>query len=310
MVIEITEKEAGLTVKELLYDVLKFSSASVKRVKYRECGIMLNGERVTVRARLSEGDILSLAVEDTEQDTNEYIVPSKLDVGILYEDEYITVIDKPPFMPSHPSLGHKDDTVGNALAWRYGGDAFVFRPVNRLDRDTSGAMLIARDKISAGRLYRSMRLGDIKKSYIAVLEGNLQGKGGRITSHMCREADSIVKRRICREWEAGAKLAVTDYETVYASDGISVVRAHPVTGRTHQLRLHFASLGHPIVGDTMYGECSAYISRQALHAEVLSFPHPKSDTQLTLTAPIPDDMSELLENYGLEFISGKVLAKK
>lgn len=294
MRIEITEQYDGLTVKEYLFRVLGFSVASVKRVKYREGGITVNGDNVTVRRILHAGDVLSLAVEDTEEEENEYTVPVDVPIEIAYEDDFVTVVNKPPFMPSHPSLGHKDDTVANALAYRYREKPYVFRPVNRLDRDTSGLMLVARDKVSAGKLYLSMRRGEIKKAYLAVLDGKIVPEKGRIETYMCREGDSIVKRRVCEEDDPGAKIAVTDYETVGVYGDRSLVRAVPVTGRTHQLRVHFASVGHPITGDTMYGEASELIDRQALHAFSLSFPHPSDGKTVSLEAPLPEDMKKLL----------------
>lgn len=300
MLIRISNEYGGLSVKDYLFKVLSFSVASVKRVKYREGGIKVNGEHVTVRRILREGDELFLDVEDTEEDENEYTVPVDIEIGIAYEDDYITVVDKPYAMPSHPSLGHKDDTVANALAYRYRGKPYVFRPVNRLDRDTSGLMIVAKDKVSAGKLYRSMRRGEIEKSYIAVLEGEIVPSAGRIETYICREGDSIVKRCVCGDSAPGAKIAVTEYETVSSCKGISVVRAHPVTGRTHQLRVHFSHVGHPIVGDTMYGRESEYIERQALHASRISFPHPASGQTLTVDSPLPADMRNLLSAYGIK----------
>ncbi len=294
MKIVISEEYDGLTVKEYLFGVLGFSVASVKRVKYREGGIAVNGEGVTVRRVLHTGDELALAVEDTEDDENEYTVPVDIPIDVVYEDDFVTVVNKPPFMPAHPSLGHKDDTVANALAYRYRGKPYVFRPVNRLDRDTSGLMLVARDKVSAGKLYGSMRRGEISKAYLALLEGKIEPEEGRIVTYMCREGDSIVKRRVCEEGEAGAKIAVTDYGTVGLFGGRTLVRAVPVTGRTHQLRVHFASVGHSITGDGMYGEECDLIDRQALHAYRLSFPHPSDGGTVSLEAPLPEDVKKLL----------------
>ena len=294
MRIVIDSADDGSSVKEFLFKNLGFSVAAVKRVKYRADGITVNGECVTVRKTLHAGDVLCLATEDTEDDENEYTVPIDLPIEVVFEDEFVTVVNKPPFMPSHPSLGHKDDTVANALAYRYRGSPYVFRPVNRLDRDTSGLMLIARDKVSAGKLYRSMRRGEIKKSYLALLDCVISPPAGRIETYLCREGDSIVKRRVCGEGDAGAKLAVTDYETVGVCNGRSLVRAVPVTGRTHQLRVHFSSVGCPILGDTMYGRETKQINRQALHASTLSFPHPDTGEIVSFEAPLPDDIKKLM----------------
>lgn len=300
MTVIINESNDGVSVKEFLFKTLGFSVAAVKRVKYREGGILVNGEQVTVRRILRTGDELTLAFEDRDEDENEYTVPVDIDIDVVYEDEYVTVVNKPPSMPAHPSLGHKDDTVANALAYRYRAAPYVFRPVNRLDRDTSGLMLIARDKISAGKLYSSMRRGEIKKSYVAALEGEIYPASGRIETYMCREDDSIVKRMVCDESAPGAKLAVTEYRTLFCNGNFSVVKAAPVTGRTHQLRVHFASTGHPIVGDTMYGVASDFISRQMLHASNLSFPHPKTGERVSLTAEFPRDFLFAFSKMGID----------
>lgn len=299
---KISENYAGLTVKEYLFDVLGFSSGAVKRVKYRENGITVNSERVTVRKVLSEGDILSLASEDRKEDENVYTVPTPLDIGIAYEDSYITVVDKPPKMPTHPSLGHKNDTVANALAWRYREAPFVFRPVNRLDCDTSGLMIVARDNVSAGKMYSSMIKGEIKKRYIAILDGVPSEKAGQIDTYVCREGGSIVKRKVCRSDEPSGKRAITDYRVIVENGKSSVVEAVPVTGRTHQLRLHFASLGCPIAGDTMYGKKNNLIDRQALHSRRLSFVHPESKEKISVFSPLPCDMIHLAKELGFEEI--------
>lgn len=295
MKIVIDKASGGVTVKEYLFKTLSFSVAAVKRVKYREGGITVNGESVTVRRVLRDGDVLELITEDTEDDENEYTVPVDLPIGIAYEDEFVTVVDKPPYMPAHPSLGHKDDTVANALAYRYRERPYVFRPVNRLDRDTSGLMLTANGKVASGKLYRSMRRGEIKKTYLAVLEGAPDETRGRIETYMCREGDSIVKRRVCSPEDDGAKLAVTEYEVLGVNGAYSLVKAVPVTGRTHQLRVHFAHIGHPIAGDSMYGSASERIGRQALHAAYLSFPHPETGETVSLESPLPEDIKRLID---------------
>lgn len=288
----ISECDAGLTIKSFLYGRLKFSTALVKRVKYREGGILLNGESATVRRILSKGDVLELLWEDAEEDENEYTAPFDIPIDIIYEDEFVTVVNKPPMMPSHPSLGHKDDTVANALAYKYKNAPFVFRPVNRLDRDTSGIMIIARNKISACRLCAFQKSGLIHKSYIAVLRGIVTPERGEISSFMAREEGSIIKRRVCDSSFEGAKFALTRYKTLSSSCGLTAVAASPVTGRTHQLRVHFASVGCPILGDSMYGEPSELISRQALHAAFIEFPHPESGETLRLSAAVPRDIRE------------------
>ncbi len=296
MDILIDKENDGKTIKQLLLKDMGYSTHMLKKLKFTEGGILVNGQFKTVRYVLQSGDVLSLACEDTEEDTSPYITPVDLKLSIAYEDEHLTVADKPPSMPAHPSLGHRDDTVANALAFRYQEKPYVFRPVNRLDRDTSGLMICANTRIAAYRLYQSMICGDIKKAYVAILDASPEKDADVLVSFMGRCEDSIVKRRIFDDASDGAKIAVTAYRIIAKTEKYTVVAASPITGRTHQLRLHFASIGCPITGDTMYGNENADISRHALHSAYTVLPHPETKEALNITSPLPDDMKNLLGN--------------
>ena len=299
--IVIDKAQEGKTVLQYIKQNLTISAAHLKHLKFSDGGIRVNGGHVTVRYVLRQGDILSLATEDREEDC--HIEPCDLPLYIAYEDDECIVPSKPSNMPTHPSCDHYDDTVANALAFRYAkeGTPFVFRPVNRLDRNTSGLLLIAKSRISAGRLSREMANGRIKKAYIAILCGSLPSDEGVIETYMRRTSESIIVRENCSESDGG-DYALTRYKTLLEGGGYSVVAASPITGRTHQLRVHFAHLGAPILGDDMYGKESEHISRHALHAERLSFPHPKDGREMTLESPLPKDMRELLDNLFSEEI--------
>ena len=292
LILNVNKKQNGMTVLDILRSELGLSRGMIKHLIFLEGGITLNGESVNVRRVVSEGDILSLMTEDRKESG---ILPVELPLPILYEDGDVVVPDKPPFMPTHPSHDHYDDTVANALAFRYSDadEPYVFRPVNRLDRNTSGLLIIARNRIAAGRLYESMLKKDIEKKYIAVLDGVPSEECGVIDTYMRRTAESIIVREVCGECE-GADRAITRYTVLRKSGTHSVVLAEPVTGRTHQLRVHFASIGCPIVGDDLYGNPSRLISRHALHAFSIKFPHPKDHSPMRLEAPIPEDMAELI----------------
>ncbi len=294
MDILIDKENDGKTIKQLLLKDMGYSTHMLKKLKFSPDGILVNGQFKTVRYVLQEGDILSLACEDKEEDTSPYIIPVKLPINIAFEDEYLTVADKPHSMPAHPSLGHRDDTVANALAYRYKEKPYVFRPVNRLDRDTSGLMICANTRLAAYRLYQSMIGGKIKKSYIAILEGTPEKDEDILVSYMGRCEDSIVKRRIFEDHCENAKIAITAYRVIAKSEKYTVVVASPVTGRTHQLRLHFSSVGCAIAGDTMYGAESSEISRHALHSAYTSFPHPETSEILHLFSPLPEDIVYLI----------------
>lgn len=292
-----------MLVREVLKSKLCYSVNLIKKLKFSPDGIRVNGEWVTVRYELKHGDVLSLAVEDKEEDVSPYIIPVELPLEIIYEDEYVTAVNKPYNMPSHPSLGHQLDTVANALAYRYRGRVYVFRPVNRLDRDTSGCMLTSNTKDASYKMYTSMVEGRIHKSYIAVLDGVPECRSGVLRSFMHRRADSIVEREETAEDTPDAKPAITNYRVLADNGKNSVVLASPITGRTHQIRVQFAGIGCPVTGDTLYGCESPIIVRHALHSWRTVFPHPFSGEDVTVTSDLPDDMRVLIEKLGLPGLS-------
>jgi 23S rRNA pseudouridine1911/1915/1917 synthase len=267
----------------------------LRNLKYKEGGLRVNGETVTVRRVLCEGDVLELAIEDRAEDNSEKIVPRALPVKLLYRDSYITVCNKPPRMPTHPSHGHLDDTLANALAFlaQKRGEPFVFRPVNRLDGDTSGVVLTANDRLSAGRLFEEMKRGNIKKTYIAVVCGVPEPRSGIIDAPIARADTGILMRTVS---ESGRE-ARTEYNTaaVASDEKYSLVILRPQTGRTHQIRVHMAYIGCPLVGDFLYGERSELIDRHALHAAKMVFAHPEDGREITVSAPLPDDIVKLCE---------------
>ncbi len=288
----ITADDAGKSVLEFLRVRTGMSRAMLRHLKFIEDGITVGGSHVTVRYILKEGDSLAIKAEDEE--ASEKIAPVELPVKIAFEDSELVVPDKPPFMPTHPSRDHYGDTLANALAFRYKDESipFVFRPVNRLDRNTSGLCLVAKNRIAASKLFLAMKSGDIEKRYIAVLDGALPEREGEIKTYIGRTPESIIVRRVCKEGEGD--LAITRYRVLYENDRYSIVEATPVTGRTHQLRVHFSHLGAPIVGDELYGNESPHISRHALHAASLSFPHPETKEKIELVSPLHDDMRSLI----------------
>ncbi len=291
----------GMIVREFIKKHIRLSSKMLKYLKYRNNGITVNGKHCTVRHPLHAGDVLSLLIDDTEG--AEELEPVDLPIEILYEDEDLVIPAKPSNMPTHPSHSHHADTVANALAFRYAqlGVPFVFRPINRLDRDTSGLLLIARNKLAAGILSERMREGRIRKTYLAVLEGADCPDLGRIDQPMHRKAASVIEREICDANTPDAETAITAYTVLARGSGATLVRAMPITGRTHQLRVHFASIGHPLVGDTLYGSSRTSFPRQALHAWRLTFQHPATQEIMMQEAPIPEDLCELISNCFPQF---------
>ena len=281
----------GRPVRDIIRH-LGISGATLRHLKFLDDGIMLNGKRVTVRAIAHTGDILVLATDDREP--QEALLPVDLPLRLAYEDADAVVPDKPCDMPTHPSHNHHEDTVANALAYRYAalGIPFVFRPVNRLDRNTSGLVLIARNRPAAATLARAMKSGEIKKKYLAILDGVPPQSEGEIETYIRRTAESIIVRENCQADEGG-DYALTRYRVLAAESGHALVEASPITGRTHQLRVHFAGIGCPITGDDMYGSPSEQIGRHALHAASLTFPRVSDGQPITIDAPLHEDMQRL-----------------
>ena len=294
----------GRIVKEYLFGALSLSRAQVTALKKKEEGILLNGAHVTVRAVLKANDILSLALED-EQDA-ENLVPFDVPLQILYEDEDLVCVNKPDNMPTHPSHGHFDDTLANALAAYYQkqGRPFVFRAVNRLDRDTTGVVLVAKNKRCAAALSAQIMSRTIEKEYLALLEGMIEQDEGEIDRRILRVADSLIMRRTD---DVEGEEALTSFRVLERRAGTTLVSAFPHTGRTHQLRVHFAYLGHPICGDSLYGRANEHLNGQALHAYRLCFTHPISGERLIVCAPLQGAFYDILKEYGFETVQTSLL---
>lgn len=290
-------KFVGLTIKEVLINELGFSKRAITSLKARPDGILINGEHATVRAKIKENDVLTINSDDNVNN-EEKLIPSLVLPDIIYEDDDIVAVNKPPFMPTHQSQGHFYDTLANSLAYYYKlqDRPFVFRSVNRLDRNTSGIVLVAKNRLASSKLSNQMKNDGISKSYIAILQGELGNDEGIITTHIRRKQESIILREVCKETD-DSKIAITSYKVLAKKEGLSLVLATPITGRTHQLRVHFAHMGAQILGDDLYGNSSSLIDRHALHAYQLCFTHPETNEKTELFAPLQGDMQAIIEEY-------------
>ena len=286
----INKEQEGMTIKDFAKSI-GISHSLLKRLKKFSDGILVNGLHQNVIYVLKENDELNLNIYDTKEDENEYLEPVNLPFDIIYEDENITVVNKPYGMPTHESINNRGNTLANALAYRYKDRPYVFRATNRLDKDTSGVVITANNKMYSAILSNKIKNNSINKSYIAVVEGMLNGNGS-IEAPIDRVEKSIIKRVVRPDGE----YALTDYESLCSSEKMSVVLVTPKTGRTHQIRVHMAHIGHPLVGDTLYGGNDNEIKRQSLHCLKMSV-----DGVGEFYAPLADDIKDLIRrNFGNE----------
>ena len=244
----------------------------VKKAKYG--GIRLNGETVTVRALVNEGDKIELYLDEEK---SESIPPMDIPLRVLYEDEDLIAVDKPTNMPTHPSKGNNLPTLANAIMGYFNGD-FVFRSVNRLDRDTSGVVIVAKNKISASSLSSSMKKGLWSKKYHALVEGIPSPERGTIDAPIERIEEGNIKRCV----RPDGKRAITKYKVIENLGERALCEITLLTGRTHQIRVHMSHIGHPLTSDFLYGRASE--AEYYLRCKEISFPHPRTGEMIIIKA--------------------------
>lgn len=276
----ITEKYNNKRIRDFLRD-FGVSSSLLTKLKNTENGITLNGKFARTIDIMHCGDILTVTIENSGR------MPKPLvnnQVKKIYCDEDILVLDKPAMMPVHESRNHQGDTLANVAACYMDSDT-AFRSVYRLDRDTSGLVLIAKNELAACKL-----AGKIKKDYYAVCGGILTGRG-TIELPIKRTSDSIIKRCVSDNGEK----AVTHWEALKNDGENTLLKINLETGRTHQIRVHFSHIGHPLLGDTLYGGKCDRIKRQALHCKTIYFTHPVTEKPMMIDSTFPSDFSLLLK---------------
>lgn len=288
----IHEPYVNLTITDYL-KLQGYSHRNLVTLKKIPQSILVNNQWVYTSYILKLDDQITIHL--IEDETEGTIVPVALPLNIIYEDEDILVINKDSNCPIHPSLHNYDNTLANGVMHYYKqqGKAFVFRCVNRLDRDTTGLTIVAKHSIAASNFSTLISEKTLKRTYLAICEGDVYPSAGTISAPIARVAGSTIERTV--DFEHGEH-AVTHYETIEKKDGLTLLALRLETGRTHQIRVHMKYLSYPIIGDFLYHPLSLQMPRQALHAYQLEFTHPFTKEHLILKAPLPKDMLHFFSN--------------
>lgn len=274
----------GAKALSFLRRYCRLSARMITQLKREKDGILMNGKILRTVDFVEKGMTVEINLPGEES----FISPTEGTLDIVFEDEHILIVNKPPAMPVHPVKQHQTNTLANIVSFylKSRGEDCVFRAVNRLDKDTSGVVLIAKNKFCANALKNNT-----EKTYYALCHGRVP-QSGTITAPIGLKSDSKIVRHILSEGSP----AITHYELVSFRNDISLVKLWLETGKTHQIRCHMSSIGHPLLGDDLYGGSLDLISRQALHCSDMRLTHPVSGKEISVNAPIPDDMQSILED--------------
>lgn len=254
--------------------------------------IFLNGNQADSRIAPQINDVITVNLDFNEESEN--IIPTPIPLNIIYEDEALLILDKPAGIAVHPSISHYTDSLANGVKYYFDtiGLKRKIRPVNRLDLNTSGLIVFAKNEYVQECLIQQMQTNEFKKEYLAIVHGIFENVQGTINLPIARKENSIIERCISENGQE----AITHYEVLKTSNDLSLVHCILQTGRTHQIRAHMSAIGHPLVGDTLYGpNFSDSITRQALHSYKISFIHPISHQIVSFTSELPDDIKSSIE---------------
>lgn len=286
---KVKENNNYYNIKEILKAEFHLSDRLIKKLK-KSNQIFLNDNATFIKATLKESDVVSIYLDFDE--TSDNIVPTKMDLDILYEDDGLLIIKKPSNMPVHPSMLHYTNSLSNGVKYYFNSIGLnrKIRPVNRLDKDTTGIVIFAKNEYIQECLIKQMKNNFFKKEYLALVEGKLENASGIINAPIARKENSIIEREIS---DNGAT-SITHYKVIKEFSGYSLVQFLLETGRTHQIRVHCKYIGHPILGDTLYGNSSELINRQALHSYKVNFIHPITNKKMEIIAELPNDIKKLI----------------
>ncbi len=288
LIYKVEERDEKLLIKEILKRRMNFSSRLLRKLK-KSGGVYKNNEAVFLNSNVKKDDVLRIVFPEETS----YFEPEDIPISPVYEDHDILIINKQPGIVVHPTNGCKDGTIANGIVHYMieKNEHYKIRFVNRLDRDTSGLLIIGKNSYIQEEISRQMKEGRVLKKYIAIVEGNLSKNEGIIDEPIKKnpgEAARVVSK--------DGRISVTEFKVIERVDErYTVVEIVLKTGRTHQIRVHMAHLGHPVVGDSLYGTGEHSMNRQALHAYHLSFTHPRNGKLLKVSAKLPADMGRLIQ---------------
>lgn len=287
----ITQEEDGVRVDAVLRRALGLTGSVIRRVKWLDDGILLDGQKTYPNVLVAAGQVLDVAVDDPERRPNILPAPGPLD--IVFEDDHLVVVNKQAGILVHPVVPEQTDTLGNFLLWHYqatGQAGTLFHPVHRLDRGTTGLLVAAKHPSAQTALKNQLHTEAFRREYLALTVGAPDPLEGTVDAPIAHASDSPIAHRVDPE---GLR-AVTHYKTLRAGE-LSLVALRLDTGRTHQIRVHMAHIGCPLLGDFLYGAEDERISRPALHSHQLTFSHPITREVLSFTQELPEDMAGVLE---------------
>lgn len=286
-----TVKESNKTIKQILKENLFISDRLLIFLRKNKLIYYNNDKLINLNITAKLNNTIKIDLNFEEDNSN--IIPVKMDLNIVYEDEALLILNKPAGIPVHPSILHYTNSLSNGVKYYFDtlGLKKKLRPVNRLDRNTSGIVIFAKNQYIQECLIHQMQTKEFKKFYLAIVEGHLEKLEGTIDAPINRKENSIIERCV----DENGERAVTHYKILKRNfdRNYDLVECMLETGRTHQIRVHFSYMGHPLIGDTLYGNASKYISRQALHAYKVEFVHPISHKLMQFTAEVPKDFSLL-----------------
>lgn len=287
------EEYENKILKEILKKKFDFSNRIIRNIKNSN-GSIVNGEIVNINYLLKLNDKIEIFIDEV---ISENIVPIKMPLKIIYEDEFFIAIDKTANLVVHPTSYHFDDTLANGIMYYYQetGLNTKFRAVNRIDRDTSGIVLIAKSQLAHSLTSKQIINNELKKEYFVVVHGKFEDKKGMINEPIARKPGSIMERIV----DESGQNAITQYEVISQNETASLLKINLITGRTHQIRVHFSYINHSLYGDDLYGANDDF-SRQALHCSKLEFLHPFLNEKIIIESPLPEDIISLIYDLKLE----------